>query len=87
MFAIRNAIRGGGVDGTHLVRLAREENSTTSYAESALLLLALLVDLRDWPSLDVIRFGFVGGGSDAVRRIDVGTDRSWRLDSHVDVLS
>ena len=87
MFVIGHGIQGGGVDRTHLVRLAREENSATSYTESALLLLALLVDLRDRPSLDVIRFGFVRGGSDAVRRVDVGTDWPWRLECCVDVLS
>ena len=76
---MRHNIRKGE-QGAHLVRLAREENSTTSDTQSALLLFALLVYLRDGPSLDVIGFDFVRCGSNAVRWVDVSTDRPWWLD-------
>ena len=71
---MRHNIREGE-QGAHPVRLAREEKSTTSDTQSTLLLLALLVDLRDGPSLDVIRFDFVRCGSNAVRWVDISTDR------------
>lgn len=66
-------------EATDLVRLARKEDSTTSDTQSTLLLLALLVDFRNGPGLDVICFQFVGCCSDAVRRVDIGTDRPWWL--------
>ena len=39
------------MEGTHLVRLTGKEHGSVADTESALLLLALLVNLRDGPSL------------------------------------
>lgn len=65
---------------TYLVGFGSEENGTVADPECALLLLALLVDLGDGPSLNVIGLRLRGCGSNEVCGIDVRACRTWRLE-------
>jgi hypothetical protein len=60
---------------TYLVGFTSEKQRTISNAQSSFLLLALLVDLGDRPSLDVVGAELVGLNTD--RWVFVGPGRAW----------